>query len=304
MNHQPAVLIIIQKPGEADGGSGKIVIPYGTDLTNLAYRLSALGSGFGSGSGSGEGVSPKYIIDEIIATNRYVGVDQCYNLFETHQPFSILYEMNNKFFQYFTKLDADDKMEAFGVLIQIYDKYFTGNLLKIDKQGNRIEFGSESHTSEGNKNLYETETVLQGYTEVSNYTGFKITNKNENSYTVIVPHEKDVSFMDYFGQPSIYKDIVISKALRFNDQTDNLVIQKPGEDYGGGGKIVIFNIKSRLRNLEIGRNYEYVINKIKTINLYLGINKYYYNKNPLQIKNEKVFQYYKKTYAFNDLIIS
>jgi hypothetical protein len=164
INHQPEELII-QKPGEVNGGVHKIVIPYGTDLTNLEYRLS----------GSGEGVSPEYIIDEITAQlNRYIGVDQCYNLFESHELFSISYEMNNKFFQYFTKLDADDNMEAFGVLVQIYNKDFTGNLLKIGKQGNRIELGSETYTSEGNKILYKTETVLQGYTEVTNYTGFKL----------------------------------------------------------------------------------------------------------------------------------
>jgi hypothetical protein len=51
--------------------------------------------------------------------------------------------MNNKFFQYFTKLDGDDNMEAIGVLVQIYDKDFTGNLLKIDKQDNRIKLGSD-----------------------------------------------------------------------------------------------------------------------------------------------------------------
>jgi hypothetical protein len=39
MNHQPPELIV-QKPGEADGGFGKIVIPYGTDLTNLETILS------------------------------------------------------------------------------------------------------------------------------------------------------------------------------------------------------------------------------------------------------------------------
>jgi hypothetical protein len=81
--------------------------------------------------------------------------------------------------------------------------------LKIEKQGNRIKFGSDSYTSEGNKILYETETVLQGYAEVSNYTGFKITNKNENSDTVIVLHEKNISLMDYFRQPNNNKDIVI-----------------------------------------------------------------------------------------------
>jgi hypothetical protein len=43
MNHQPAELII-QKPGKAEGGVNKIVIPYGTDMTNLAYRLSILES--------------------------------------------------------------------------------------------------------------------------------------------------------------------------------------------------------------------------------------------------------------------
>jgi hypothetical protein len=119
--------------------------------------------------------------------------------------------MNNKFFQYFTKLDGDDKMEAFGVLVQIYNEDFTGNLLKIDKQGNRIELGSEIYSSEGNKILYETETVLQGYAEVSDYTGFKLTSKIENSYTIIVPHEKDVSFMDSWGSSTPSKDIVISK---------------------------------------------------------------------------------------------
>jgi hypothetical protein len=105
MNHQPEELII-QKPGEADGGAHKIVIPYGTDLTNLVYRLSTLesgsgggfGSGEGTGSGYGEGVSPEYIIDFFTASNRYVRVDQCYNLFDSHQPFSIPYEMKNKFF--------------------------------------------------------------------------------------------------------------------------------------------------------------------------------------------------------------
>jgi hypothetical protein len=97
----------------------------------LAYKLSTLGSG------SGEEVSPESIIDEITATNRYVGVGQCYNLFESHESFSTPYERNNKFFQYFTKLDTNDKMEAFGVLVRIYDKDFTGNLLKINKQRNR-----------------------------------------------------------------------------------------------------------------------------------------------------------------------
>jgi hypothetical protein len=96
INHQAAELII-QKPGQADSGCGKIVFFYGTDLTNLAYRLSTLENGSGSGSGSGEGegegegVSPEYIIDEITATNRYVGVDQCYNLFTSHEPIFLFY---------------------------------------------------------------------------------------------------------------------------------------------------------------------------------------------------------------------
>jgi hypothetical protein len=61
--------------------------------------------------------------------------------------------MNNKFFQYFTKLDAEDKMEAFGVFVQIYDKDFTGKLFLINKQGNRTELGSDTYTSDGNKIL-------------------------------------------------------------------------------------------------------------------------------------------------------
>jgi hypothetical protein len=41
--------------------------------------------------------------------------------------------------------------------------------------------------------------------------------------------------MDYFGQPNHNKDIVISRGLRFNDQTNNLIIQKPGENDDGAG---------------------------------------------------------------------
>jgi hypothetical protein len=44
INHQPTELII-QKPGDADGGSGKIVIPYGTNLANILSRLTTLESG-------------------------------------------------------------------------------------------------------------------------------------------------------------------------------------------------------------------------------------------------------------------
>jgi hypothetical protein len=59
--------------------------------------------------------------------------------------------------------------------------------------------------------------------------------------------------MDYFGSRSIYKDIVISKGLHFNDQTDNLVIQKPGEEDDGAGKIVIPS-GTYLTNLGTGRS--------------------------------------------------
>jgi hypothetical protein len=45
--------------------------------------------------------------------------------------------------------------------------------------------------------------------------------------------------MEYIGSPNINRDIVISRRLRFNHQTNNLLIQKPGEDDDGAGKIVI-----------------------------------------------------------------
>jgi hypothetical protein len=45
--------------------------------------------------------------------------------------------------------------------------------------------------------------------------------------------------MKYFGSPNLNQDIVISRGLRFNDQTTNLVIQKPGEADGRSGKIAI-----------------------------------------------------------------
>jgi hypothetical protein len=62
-------------------------------LTNLTYRLSTLENG--SGGGSGEGVTPEHIIDEITASNGYVGVDKCYNLFESYELFSIWSSCSN-----------------------------------------------------------------------------------------------------------------------------------------------------------------------------------------------------------------
>jgi hypothetical protein len=62
MNHKPAELII-QKPGEANGGSGKIIILYGTDLTNLVYILSTLKS---------EGLT----IEKINEINPYFRIDK------------------------------------------------------------------------------------------------------------------------------------------------------------------------------------------------------------------------------------
>jgi hypothetical protein len=182
--------------------------------------------------------------------------------------------MNGKFFEYLRRLNTDDNLEAFGVLVQIYDKEFTGKLFLINKQGNRIELRFDKYTSDGKKILFETETILQRYVEVNNYTEFKLRNKIENSYTIIVSHEKDVSFMDYFGKFNLTQDIVISKGLRFNHQTDNLVIQKPGEDDDESDKIVIpyktdlTNLKTRLSTLE---SEGLTIENVYDANLYVGL---------------------------------
>jgi hypothetical protein len=107
--------------------------------------------------------------------------------------------------------------------------------------------------------------------------------------------------MDYFGQSNIYKDIVISKGLRFNDQTNNLVIQKPGEDDGGAGKIVIpygtdlTNIGSRLTTLE---SEGLTIEKIDTVNPFVGISKLHklqedYTNFPGERNNTTFFEYCK-----------
>jgi hypothetical protein len=107
----------------------------------------------------------------------------------------------------------------------------------------------------------------------------KLTNKIENSYAIIVPHEKDVSFMNDWGSSSTSNDIVISRGFHFNDQTTNFVIQKPREVDEEADKIVIpyetdlTNIESRLINLEDGGNYEYLLLLLLLLLLFY----YYYN---------------------------
>jgi hypothetical protein len=59
---------------------------------------------------------------------------------------------------------------------------------------------------------------------------------------------------------------------------------------------VIIPYGTDLTNIGTGLTIE----DIKTINPYIGIDEYYNNANPLQIKNENVFQYYKETYAGQD----
>jgi hypothetical protein len=67
-----------------------------------------------------DGGNSDYVIDEIKAINPYVGIDEYVNLFDSHELYSITFEMNEKFFQYYRRENTDNNLQAFGVLVQIY----------------------------------------------------------------------------------------------------------------------------------------------------------------------------------------
>jgi hypothetical protein len=88
--------------------------------------------------------------------------------------------------------------------------------------------------------------------------------------------------------------------IKFINNLSHKVIKLP---YGTD----LTNFGTKLTTLESGGNYEYVINEIEAINLYLGIDDYidlHTDKKPKDIireKNEKFFQYYRTTDENNNL---
>jgi hypothetical protein len=100
-------------------------------LTNIGGRLTNLEYG-----GNYE-----YVIDEIKAINRYLGIDECYNLYNNEEPKDIIREKNEKFFHYYRTVDYLNNLSSFGMKVQIYHDIYKGNLISIDKKKILYIFG-------------------------------------------------------------------------------------------------------------------------------------------------------------------
>jgi hypothetical protein len=208
----------------------------------------------------------EYVIDEIKAINPNVGIDDYVNIINDKGSYSIPFEMNEKFFQYYRRMDADKILEGFGSYIQIYHNYHKGTLFFVDKFNNFISLGDQ---------------LMQGNVEVSNVRGLKLTNIKDDTSASLVNHKDDISFMIDCMNPST--DIVIPKGLRMNHQPAELIIQKPGEADGGPNKIVIpyrtdlTNLTNILPTLESGcgsgsgegGNLDYIIKEVSATNSYV-----------------------------------
>jgi hypothetical protein len=103
------------------------------DLINLEDRVKTLE----------EGGNSDYIIDEIKAINSYVRIDECVNIINHNELYNIPFEMNEKFFQYYRRVDTDNNLQAFEVYVQIYHNTHIAALFSIDKKNNSIHLGYE-----------------------------------------------------------------------------------------------------------------------------------------------------------------
>jgi hypothetical protein len=184
--------------------------------------------------------------------------------------------MNEKFFQYYRRLNPDDNLQAFGVFVKIYHNNHIGDLFSIDKFHNFITLGDQVYDNSTETLQFETITLIQRNVEVSNMTGLIVTNIKDDTRNSLVNHKDDISFVIDCINPCT-DDIVILKGLPMNHQSEELIIQKSGEVDGGPGKIVIpygidlINLEYRLSGSGEGVNPEYIIDEISATNPYVRV---------------------------------
>jgi hypothetical protein len=61
-----------------------------------------------------QGGNYEYVIDEIKTINPNVEIDVYVNIINDNGSYSIQFEMNEKFFQYYRRTDADNNLDQFG----------------------------------------------------------------------------------------------------------------------------------------------------------------------------------------------
>jgi hypothetical protein len=177
------------------------------DLTHLEDRVKIL-----EGGGNSD-----YIINEIKVINPNLKIDECVDIINDNGSYSIPFEMNENFFQYYRRMNADKILEGFGGFVQIYHNTHNGTLFFIDKFSNFISLGNQIYDYSTDTLKFESFTLIQGNVEVSNVAGLKLTNIKDDTSTSLVNHKDDISFKIDCMNPCT-DDIVIPKGLRMNHQ--------------------------------------------------------------------------------------
>jgi hypothetical protein len=90
-----------------------------------------------------KGGNSDYVIDEIKKINSNFGIDECVDIINDNRSYSIPFEMNEKFFQYYRRTNVDKILEGFGAYVQIYHNTHEGTLFFIDKFSNFISLGNQ-----------------------------------------------------------------------------------------------------------------------------------------------------------------
>jgi hypothetical protein len=252
--HQPGEII----DDETFESNNQILIEYGAKVpSNLKTRLEDLTDLENRVKTVEQGGNSDYIIDEIKRINPNVGIDECVDIINDNGSYSIPFEMNEKFFQYYKRTNVDKFLERFGGYVQFYHNSHNGTLFFIDKFSNFISLGDQLYDDSTQTTQFETTTLVKGNFEVNNVSGIRLSNIKDDTSASLVNHKDDISFMIDSMNPST-DDIVIPKGLRMNHQSTELIIQNRREADTGPNKIVIpygtdfTNLEYRLSALENG----------------------------------------------------
>jgi hypothetical protein len=183
--------IIITKTKGLNVGKN-IIIPYGTNLTNIGIGLK---------------------IEDIKTIIPYLGIDEYYILIDNYE---IPFAKDEKFFQYYRKVYGGSLME-FGVLVRAYTDIAAINLLKINKYQNEIYIGCSEYS-------VTSSTSIRGNLQIQNTNGINIT-RNYNSVKLKVK-DNNVSFEnDNFPNTNM----VLSNGFRTSVTNNEIVFHKPGD---------------------------------------------------------------------------
>jgi hypothetical protein len=146
-----------------------------------------------------------------------------FNKFTSSYPTSF---SNNSLFHYFRGDNPGNS--PLGILLITNNYEYTEPLFQILKTSNHIRIRSiylDSNTKELKLN---TTTLICGNVAINNLSGLELVNSIDNTYTKLITHANDVSFIKNYTTPNNSTDIILSKNLRTCVTNGEIIFHKPG----------------------------------------------------------------------------